>query len=64
MVIDCHKKPRTKRMGKAKTRLCLKCRKPFESQWAGERICQHCKSLDSWRGATTSTSEYEVSRRR
>ena len=59
-----HPKPAPERTYVAKTRRCLKCRKPFESEWAGERICQHCKSLDSWRRATTSTSEYEVSRHR
>ncbi len=59
-----NKKPRMRRMGVAKTRLCLKCREPFESEWSGERVCKHCKSLNSWREATTSTSEYEVSGRR
>jgi len=34
---------------KIKTRLCLKCRKPFESGWEGERICSRCKSQSSWR---------------
>ena len=59
-----HAKPTTERTDVAKTRRCLKCREPFESEWSGERVCRHCKSLDSWRQATTSTSEYEVSRRR
>ena len=59
-----HKKPSSEWIGEVKTRLCLKCRKPFKSSWAGERICQHCKSLPSWRQATISTSEYEVIRRR
>ena len=34
------------------------------AEWAGERICHHCKSLNSWREGTTSTPEYEVSGRR
>ncbi len=60
-----NKKPRKKRIGEAKTRLCLVCRKPFKSEWSGERVCKNCKSLNSWREATTSTpSEYEVSGRR
>jgi hypothetical protein len=32
-----------------KTRACLICKKPFESQWAGERICRSCKSTATWR---------------
>ena len=32
-----------------KTRLCLRCRDAFESAWAGERICAHCKSSTTWR---------------
>ncbi len=59
-----NKKPRMRRMGVAKTRLCLKCRERFKSEWSGERVCKHCKSLNSWREATISTSEYEVSGRR
>jgi hypothetical protein len=31
------------------TRACLVCKKPFESQWAGERICRSCKSTATWR---------------
>jgi hypothetical protein len=30
-------------------RKCLKCRATFQSDWAGERVCSHCKSLTSWR---------------
>ena len=33
----------------AKTRLCLMCREPFESAWAGERVCKRCKSTAAWR---------------
>ncbi len=57
-------KPKTERVHVAKTRKCLKCCEPFESEWSGERVCKHCKSLDSWREATTSTPVYEVVRRR
>jgi hypothetical protein len=32
-----------------KTRACLICKKPFESEWAGERICRSCKSTAAWR---------------
>jgi hypothetical protein len=32
-----------------KMRACLVCKKPFESQWAGERICRSCKSTATWR---------------
>ncbi len=57
-------KPRPERVYVTKTRQCLKCREPFKSEWSGERVCKHCKSLDSWRQATTSTPVYEVGRRR
>ena len=42
----------------AKTRPCLRCREPFESEWAGERVCGRCKRRDRWR------EEYEIIRRR
>lgn len=32
-----------------KIRPCLLCKKSFESQWAGERICRSCKSTSAWR---------------
>lgn len=32
-----------------KTRLCLMCRKQFDSEWAGERVCRKCKSTETWR---------------
>lgn len=32
-----------------KVRNCLSCRIPFESAWAGERICGKCKGSSSWR---------------
>jgi hypothetical protein len=32
-----------------KSRLCLKCRAPFASGWAGERVCAKCKSTSVWR---------------
>ncbi|GAB4229800.1 MAG: hypothetical protein Tsb0032_36370 [Kiloniellaceae bacterium] len=32
-----------------KVRQCLRCRKSFDSQWAGERICTRCKNSNTWR---------------
>ncbi len=32
-----------------KARVCLMCRKSFESEWAGERVCRKCKSTETWR---------------
>ncbi len=32
-----------------KSRACLMCHKPFESEWAGERVCRKCKSTETWR---------------
>lgn len=34
----------------AKIRKCLVCKSPFESSWAGERVCRRCKSTSAWRG--------------
>ncbi len=59
-----YSKRKSERTDTVKTRSCLKCREPFESEWSGERVCKHCKSLNSWREGTTSTPVYEVSRRR
>jgi len=56
--------PMPERIYITKTRSCLKCREPFESEWSGERVCRRCKGRDSWRGGTISTSDYEVHGRR
>jgi len=39
------KKPKPERdySGQAKTRICLKCRRSFFSEWIGQRICGSCK---------------------
>lgn len=37
------------RAAQAKMRHCLRCRTPFMSEWAGERICRKCKSTMAWR---------------
>ncbi len=42
-------KPEPERVYEEKTRRCLMCREPFESSWAGERVCRRCKSSGSWR---------------
>jgi hypothetical protein len=34
---------------KRRSRRCLRCDTIFESEWAGERICRHCKSSYAWR---------------
>ena len=59
-----HSRPVSVRAGAAKTRLCLKCSKPFKSAWLGERICGHCKNHDSWRDNASSMSEHVMSRGR
>lgn len=38
-----------------KTRLCLRCKAPFQSQWSGERICRRCKSAKIWRTSNVAT---------
>jgi len=45
-------KPEPERSYEAKTRLCLKCRKPFVSSWPGERVCPDCKYQTNWREGT------------
>jgi len=35
-----------------KLRQCLRCRVTFHSAWAGERICSHCKTSNTWRSGT------------
>ncbi len=35
-----------------KVRNCLACLRPFNSAWAGERICPKCKSSSSWRSGS------------
>ncbi len=42
-----------------KSRLCLKCRKPFVSTWPGERVCRSCKSQTNWREGTLPLNEYK-----
>ncbi|MDP2620635.1 MAG: hypothetical protein Q8P46_10745 [Hyphomicrobiales bacterium] len=48
-VRESPEEPGVERSMEPKTRLCLICRSPFPSAWAGERICRHCKSKSSWR---------------
>ncbi len=55
-----HKKPSSEWIGEAKTRLCLKCRKPFKSEWPGERVCKRCKSDSSWRDGSDFEAEWCV----
>ena len=35
--------------GTSRTRPCLMCGTGFTSAWAGERICQSCKTTAVWR---------------
>ncbi|HEX9808531.1 MAG TPA: hypothetical protein VGC25_02870 [Alphaproteobacteria bacterium] len=46
------KKPVPDRDTDTKVRHCLACLLPFESAWAGERICRKCKSSSSWRAGS------------
>ncbi len=43
------KRPETERDTVRKTRRCLVCAQPFQSEWAGERVCRKCKSTAAWR---------------
>ncbi len=53
-------KPKPERTYIAKTRRCLKCREPFESEWAGERVCVRCKGSSSWREGADFETEWRV----
>lgn len=46
----------------ARSRNCLRCTKPFDSEWSGERICRGCKSKQTW--ATGTPPVFGYSRRR
>jgi hypothetical protein len=43
-----YKKPQPKKYD-IKMRNCLKCRGKFTSEWAGNRLCKHCKNGQEWR---------------
>ena len=59
-----YKKPSDGQTTDVKTRQCLKCRKPFMSEWMGERVCKACKSNSSWRDGHMQVFRTEGSRRR
>lgn len=40
----------------AKVRPCLRCKTPFPSKWAGERICSRCKGTTAWRSGEAMTT--------
>lgn len=46
------KKPAPVESPDAKMRICLSCQNPFNSSWAGERICPKCKNSAAWRSGT------------
>jgi hypothetical protein len=41
-------KSKSERPAASKTRPCLVCKAPFQSEWSGERICRRCKSGKNW----------------
>jgi hypothetical protein len=43
------------RVAEAKTRPCLVCKTPFQSEWFGERICRRCKTTKIWRTSSLAT---------
>lgn len=42
------------RRGEGRDRNCLRCRRTFRSEWAGERVCPRCKSTKEYRSANSS----------
>ena len=57
-----HRKPPVSAEGR-KTRTCLSCQKPFDSDGIGNRICLRCKQTAVWRQPAMSDSGF-VSRNR
>jgi hypothetical protein len=59
---------RPTRLSRSKQRACLCCAKAFDSAWAGERICPHCKNSAVWRedlaGNTANHARYGSKARR
>jgi len=39
-------------VGQDARRMCLMCRKDFDSQWPGERICKSCKMKPAYRSGS------------
>jgi hypothetical protein len=56
------------RSGRHKQRACLRCAKHFDSAWAGERVCPHCKNSAVWRedhaGSSDNHARYGIKARR
>lgn len=46
---NCREASEVRRVNQQKTRKCLLCQTPFQSAWAGERVCRRCKSTSTWR---------------
>ena len=55
VVTHDHTKPEAERHVEPKTRPCLVCKTPFQSEWSGERICRRCKSGKIWRSGGVTT---------
>jgi hypothetical protein len=49
--MHCDQPPFEREIADVKIRACLRCHKNFESAWAGERVCRHCKGTSGWRNA-------------
>ena len=41
--------PKTSDATSKKTRRCLSCGNPFESEWVGNRVCKKCKDTTAWK---------------
>ena len=55
VVTHDHTKPEAERHVEPKTRPCLVCKTPFQSEWSGERVCRRCKSGKIWRSGGVTT---------
>jgi hypothetical protein len=55
-------KPESERHTEAKTRSCLLCKTPFESEWSGERICPR-SPFPAQRNQPQDRSEHPVTER-
>lgn len=46
-----------------KARRCLMCRETFISEWPGERVCGHCKTLSTWKAGIQVVDSEQLSDR-
>ena len=51
---EYHRKPEPEVKHEQRQRHCLSCRRPFKSEWLGNRICSSCKGTEAYSAAPSS----------